>query len=370
MKIKRMMFWLLPVLAVAVIGAVVGQKMVAKKQLEATQKAAKAKADDPNTPKFIAAADLVVAGPHRFADLLPITGSIEATQSVVLRAKVGGQVLSASKREGDSVQKGELLATLDSTDLSTRLAEREAVQAQAQVQLDTAQRNLQSQRELFNKGFISQNALDGSEGNVRVLAAALTAAQAGVTLAKQAMSDVRLLAPITGVVGKRHVETGDRLMAEQAIYSLIDKTRLELSALVSTEDASKIKLGQVINSKDFSATVTRFAPQVATGGARAVEMRASITPPIPANLAVGSFVNARISLNARPVEIAIPTTCLRAGNKVWLLKDGRLSESSVQVNARDEVAGMVEIIAGLAAGDQVLNNKIQDLKVGQSITLK
>jgi membrane fusion protein, multidrug efflux system len=379
MTIKRLLWWLIPIFLLLAVGGFVMSKLQQKKAEEATQKAAKAKAEDLDTPKQLVAGDWVAVGQTRFTQSLAFTGSLEATQSAVLRSKVGGQILSAVKREGDAVKKGELLATLDSIDLSTRLTERDALRQQVAVQLDTARKSLQSQRDLFNKGFISQNALDASEGNVRVLEANLNATQAQLALAQQAMKDVNLTSPITGVISKRHAEIGDRLMAEQPIYTVIDNSRLEIASLLPVEEAAKLKLGAVLegtianqSAQPITATLNRFAPQVAAGGARVVEIRAAVNA-LPAAsgkplLSVGSFVNGAIKLGDSEPLRTVSSQTLR-GVSVWMVRDGRVAEQAVKLGKRSETLGVVEVIDGLKEGDKVLLNKVQDLKLGQKVSL-
>ena len=106
-----------------------------------------------------------------FALVATAVGSLRSNESVVLRPEIAGRISSINFKDGSAVSKGALLVGLDA---ATQRAEYE----QARANLRLAQANLKRSRELIEKKFLSQQALDNSQATLEVQKAALALAQA------------------------------------------------------------------------------------------------------------------------------------------------------------------------------------------------
>jgi multidrug efflux system membrane fusion protein len=144
---------------------------------------------------------------------IPAVGTAEPLATVEIRSQVTGQLSEVHFREGQDVQKGAPLFTLDARPFQATLQQAEAVLAR-----DSAQaRNAQSQRtryeDLFNRGLIPRDQYETQMANATALEATLAADQAQIENARLNLQYTRILAPITGRTGALNVHAGDLVRA-------------------------------------------------------------------------------------------------------------------------------------------------------------
>ena len=141
------------VLAVVVLGALIGRALVARK-------AEQVRAAVPVGASVIelAPGDVVLAAQTDLVRTLAISGGLKAVDSAFVKAKVAAEVKTVLVREGDTVRAGQLLAQLDTTEFAWKLRQAEDQSAAAKAQLDAAQRTLDNNKALVDQGFISKNA--------------------------------------------------------------------------------------------------------------------------------------------------------------------------------------------------------------------
>ena len=130
---------------------------------QARKSAAPAAASAPRATVIeLAPTDLATA---RVVDLqtgLPVSGTLKALQTALVKARVPGELQGLTVREGDAVQAGQVLARIDSSDHADRLRQAEQQASAAQAQVAIAQRQYDNNAALVNQGFISRTALDNS----------------------------------------------------------------------------------------------------------------------------------------------------------------------------------------------------------------
>ena len=100
------------------------------------------------------------------AQSVAVSGSLKALQTAAIKARAAGEVQGLSKREGDAVKAGEVLARIDSTEATARVRQAEEQARAAQAQVAIAQRNFDNNQKLVQQGFISATALDTTAGNL------------------------------------------------------------------------------------------------------------------------------------------------------------------------------------------------------------
>ena len=114
----------------------------------------------------IARTDITVLEAQRLQQGLPISGTLRAVQSAVVKARVAGELLDLQVREGDSVQAGQVLARIDPTEFQRRVRQAEEQAEAARAQIDIAQRQFDNNRALVDQGFISKTALQTSQATL------------------------------------------------------------------------------------------------------------------------------------------------------------------------------------------------------------
>ena len=162
-------------------------------------------AQAPPVPSVTVSAPLVQA----VQDWDEFTGRFEATQSVEVRARVGGYVSGVHFRDGDYVRRGQLLFSLDPRPAQAALASARAQLSQAQAQLALAQSELVRSETLLESQAVSQAEVDTRRGALQTAQAAMAAANANVRARQLDLEFTRVTAPISGRVSDRRVDAGN-----------------------------------------------------------------------------------------------------------------------------------------------------------------
>jgi membrane fusion protein, multidrug efflux system len=375
MKIKHKGRWIAVIIGLAFaagVGGVVAKKIQERKADEAKREAEK------KLPKILvlAATDLYALEMKPVAQTLTLTGTLEPMAQGVAKARALGMLLGAAKREGDSVRAGEVLGQVDSADLRMRVSQQESLRAQAQAQLDVASKNREAQKGLFDKGFISKTAFDNTEGSFLGAQAAANAAQAQLNMASQALRDTSIVAPMAGIVSKRHVEPGERVSNEMTVYTIMQIDSLEFAPQVPAEEAAKLSVGRAVEvsvpgiDKPYTATITRIAP-TASAGTRTVDVRAKL-PNADKALKAGVSAIGSVALSEPAPALVAPMDAIRGADSaphVYVFASDKVARQDVKLGARDERSGSIVITAGVKVGDKVLSARVQDIKDGQSANI-
>ncbi|GAA0868102.1 efflux RND transporter periplasmic adaptor subunit [Brevundimonas basaltis] len=165
----------------------------------------KSEAQAPPAPSVTVAVPLVQA----VQDWDEFTGRFEATQSVEVRARVGGYITGVHFRDGDYVRRGQLLFSLDPRPAQAALASARAQLSQAQAQLTLAQSELERAETLLEAQAVSQAEVDTRRGALQTAQAAIAAANANVRARQLDLEFTRVTAPISGRVSDRRVDAGN-----------------------------------------------------------------------------------------------------------------------------------------------------------------
>lgn len=320
--------------------------------------------------------DIYVVEPQALERTLPLTGSLGPLIEATLKAKVAGELVELTAREGETVKSGQVLARIDQTEVRARVAAREADVEAARAQLVWADKNRGTQRALLDKEFISQNAFDNVQSNYDVAVAKLRAAQADLVVAKKSLGDSVLVAPFSGIVAQRHAQPGERVPLDAKIISVMDLSRLELEAAVPAAEIGKIRVGQKVQfqidgfgARPFDGRIERINPGTAAGS-RSISVYAVIDNP-EGVLRGGMFAQGAASLERIEGGLLIPLSAVReeAGQAyVYALGEGTVRRKAVKLGSADS-AGRAQVLEGLAAGDRIVRNNLGALREGAAVKL-
>jgi RND family efflux transporter MFP subunit len=373
---SRRFRWVLIVTLTALALAVgIGRALLAKRtQASAVATAASA----PAQALELAAADLTPARRAELVATLPVSGGIKAVNSAVVKAKVAAEVKALLVREGDAVQAGQVIGRLDDTEYQWRLRQAEEQAAAAQAQLEIAERTLANNKALVDQGFISKTALDTSLSSANGARASLQAAKAAAELARKAVQDAELRAPLAGLVAQRLVQPGERVAVDAKLVEIVDLSRLELEAALAPEDVVGVRVGQRATLRvdgldaPLAATVARINPS-AQGGTRSVMAYLAVAS--QPGLRQGLFARGGIELDRRSA-LAIPAAALRTEQSrptVLVVEQGRAQPRAVQLGATGEVdfgngrEPALEVLSGLNEGELVLRSSVGSLPAGTAV---
>ncbi len=373
MRIKRWMAVTGVVVMVAAVGGFFGFKAYSAKQMESSA-AKSGKKVDPALA--LAAMDVTVVGPTTLVQTLAVAGAVDASKQAVVRSRHAGTATGIVKRAGDTVKAGEKLARVDSDELKLRITERESTIRQTQAQLTVAESARAQQRSLSDRGFISKAAFDAADSSYVSARSAFDNAKTQLDMARSALAETVLTAPITGVISKRSVEPGERIGNEMTVFTIIDPSSLEVVVPIGAERVAELKIGQTARFQlDSSGTLieaklSRIIPTTGSA-ARTVETRFAL----PANSGVpaGAFLSGQLQLAQSNAAVAVPRVALKTdvnGSYLWVVQDGKAAKKRVKISPNsDEANPMVPIAEGLAAGATVLTLRGVEPNDGQRVTL-
>jgi len=376
---RRLRWGLALAIGLALVAALVAWRLQAGPRAPAVPAAAPAAAQVIELSR----ADLALATRTELSRTLAVSGGLRAVQSALVKARVVAEVKTLTVREGDRVTAGQLIGQLDATEYQLRLRQAEDQAQSAQAQLDIAQRTLDNNKALVDQGFISRNALDTSVSNAAAARASMQAARAAADIARKAVRDSEIRAPIAGLVAQRFVQPGERVGLDARIVEIVDLSRLELEAAVAPEDVVQLRVGQPARvqidglPEPVAARVVRINPSAQTG-TRSVMAYLELAPGVhTAALRQGLFARGTVELERRQA-LVVPASALRSDQArpyVLAVQDGITLARPVTPGARGDVPvdgrpePAVEITDGLEPGTPVLRGTVGALRDGTRVRL-
>jgi multidrug efflux system membrane fusion protein len=296
---------------------------------------------------------------------LGFDGTVEAVRQTVLAAQVPGAVVGLDVRVADRVKAGQTLVRIDA-----RAADQTAAATSAQVtairaSLEVATKELERQRQLFQKEYISRAALERAEAQYTATRAQLDAqaAQAGAARTQSGLH--RVSAPYAGVVAEVAVELGDMAMPGRPLLSLYDPTAMRVTVAVPqsvgarpiASEAVRIALGATADRDGIRPTRVTVLPTV-DAATHTVQLRLDL-PSSLQGVSPGAF--ARVSFSAegtetgRPPRLFVPAAALvrRAELSAVYVIDPQGRPLLRQVRPGPALGTEIEILAGVTAGERV-----------------
>jgi membrane fusion protein, multidrug efflux system len=363
-------------LTVVVVGGIAGgiALRLAKK---AAAEAPAGSGGPPVTLEFTAA-DVVKIEPRELARWLPLSGTLQPVNQTTVKAKVSGEIRQVLVRDGEAIKTGQVLARFDTADLEAKLTDRIGALEASRAQMALAEKTRSQNHALLKQGFISQNAYDSAESNLSVTQGTLKSFEAQVQLARNALRDAVVTAPLSGTLAKRHVQPGEKVNFDSPLFTIVDLGKMELQAMVPANDIPEIRAGMAVElsidgfgDRSFAGSVERINPMT-EAGTRAILVFVQIPNP-DAALRGGMFATGRIRLAAGVPVPTLPVTAIRteAGQTfVWTIDGGKLTRRNVSLGRRDDAAARVEIKSALPAETQVLAARFDNLKDGGPAVLR
>lgn len=330
------------------------------------------KADDqPPPPLQFSASEVTTPRKEPMPQRIEFSGPLVAPDTAVVKAKAAGTLLALAVAEGQRVQAGQALGRIDLADLHSRVDDRAASVQQAEAMLVEAQRQHESNLRLADQSFISPIALQSSQARLDAARAQLRSAQAQLSTTRIGVREAALVAPIAGIVGKRHVVPGEKISAEQPVLTIVNLRRLELAGAVATHEVSLLQAGQAVlvsvegRAEPVSGRIDRIAP-AAEAGTRAIGVVVALDN-ADERLRAGQYAQARVTLDDPTPRLTVPAEAIsQAGgqDQVWTIENGALVRRIVITGRRDGAAGRVEVLRGLAPDAQLLATRFDNLKEG------
>ena len=366
--------WLLLVLLVLGIGLGL-VRALDKRKTTATSARAAAEALKTAPVYTLSARDVVTVQSLELAQTVAISGSVTALQTAAIKAKTAGEIQGLSKREGDSVKAGEIVARIDSTEAQARVRQAERQAASAQSQAAIAKRTFENNQALVRQGFISTNALETSTATLAGAEATHQATLAALDIAKKSLADTTLRSPLNGQISARLVQNGERVGVDTRVFDVVDLSAFEMEAAITPADAVAVKVGQAATLRvegladAVKATVSRINPSV-QAGSRSVLVYLRVPP--GDGMRQGLFTQGQIVIGSITAP-AVPQSAVRNDKPqpyVQVLRDGKIAHVPLDGGATGlQGTEPMREVKGLPAGTQVLSAQAGAIRDGTAIRL-
>jgi HlyD family secretion protein len=324
-------------------------------------------------------------------------GTVEAQRAYLIGPTAAGRVKRVLVDVGDTVKAGQLLAEMEPVDLDTRVASTVAAADRGRSAVAAAEaqeRDARSRQELVTSearrylalgqaGVLSQSEVDGKLQEQKSADAQLAAAEAGLAGvrrdltrldadiggAQQHRGNIRLSAPVDGVVTSRDAESGSTVIAGQSVLKLEDPRSLWITVRLDQGRSAGLRVGLPAAIMRRSDPLTPLAGKVVrvepTSDAVAEERIAKVAfDRVPEGVSTGEMAEVTLHLPAVPNAVIISNASLRhrgAQSGVWLHAKGQLRFTPVKMGA-EGLDGTVQILEGLRAGDEVVVYSERDLE--------
>lgn len=303
----------------------------------------------------LAPSDVVPAQTLSLSQGLPVSGTLKAVNSAMVKARVAGELMDFTLREGDRVQKGQQVARIDPTEYLARQRQAQRQVDAAMAQVEVAQKQFDNNKALVDQGFISRTALDTSLSNLNGAKASHLAAVAAYDVARKSVDDTVLKAPLSGTVAQRLAQPGERVALDARIVEIVDLGQLEVEAAIPPADAAQVRVGQSASlSLEGSAAlvkarVLRINPS-AQAGSRSVLIYLGVqTQP---ELRQGLFVQGLLA-TTEVSALAVPLGSVRTDKPqpyVQWVDQGQVRHMTVSLGARGQRNGQ-NMVAVTGVGD-------------------
>jgi membrane fusion protein (multidrug efflux system) len=322
----------------------------------------------------LAASDVHTVSRGTIESTTPISGDLRPIEEIGIRARVEGDLIAVMVREGETVRAGTPLAKFDTAELDAALAAAKAEAAAARGDSATAFWNLEQSRELLRAGAISEQAFRATEQAALAAQARLAGADARLRSAELARRDAQVVAPATGTISQRLVQTGERVSRGMQMFVLVRDDSLEFTAALAARAAALVKPGQearfTVDGRNFVGRVARVSPAI-DPASRSVAVYVRV-PNRARELKANAFASGRLVSGELENVLYVPVSAIRRSRQdeatfVYRIDGNAIAVAPVRLGASDEARGTVEIVEGLEENDRVVIGNVGTIGRGMQV---
>ncbi|MCL6634433.1 MAG: efflux RND transporter periplasmic adaptor subunit [Peptococcaceae bacterium] len=318
---------------------------------------------------------------------LVASGQLMGEHSVIISPKISGKVASVPVGMGSEVRAGDVLFTLDDSDLSAQVRQAEAAVAAARARLNTALQNRENAvrqyeryKQLYEQGAISADTFEAyslklEQAKSEEPEASLAQSEAALAYQRNQLANTVITSPISGTVAQCSVEVGSVVSPSTQAVTVVDLSTMKVQVAVGEQHIGKIKQGQevkvvvpAVQAGPFTGTVAALSPAVdPKTRSYLLEVRMDNPGRI---LKQGMFAEVHIVTDRSEGALTVPVDALVArsgGSVVFIVQEGQAREKQVQTGISD--GRVTEIVSGLNEGDQVIVMGQQGLVDGSRVVV-
>lgn len=295
---------------------------------------------------------------------VPVQGTLRPLADVSLLAPFPDVIEEVLVKEGQAVQRGQVLARM-------RMISVAPAAASAEAQRRIAAADYQRMQNLLKEGAVAERDVENAEAQLR-------AAEAAAAAGQKRLEDATVRAPFAGVVAQRFLQSGDRVGDGDRLFRIVNIDELEFTASVTTDALGQLKPGAPValtvsglDGRQVSGHVSRVNATV-DQATRQVKVYV-VVPNRDHRLAGDMFASGRIVLKQASAALAVPGSGVTTGTDgtahAWVVSGGKLHQRTLTVGLRDDQNDLIEVRSGLQAGDKVVISAVEGLLDGQPVQL-
>ncbi|NUZ06637.1 efflux RND transporter periplasmic adaptor subunit [Piscinibacter koreensis] len=309
------------------------------------------------------------------AQKVVLPGTLQGAMQSPIAARSTGYLKRWTKDIGSRVEKGELLAEIESPEVDQQLLQAAAARQQAAAALEFAKSTVARWEALRQKDVVSQQELDEKRGAAAQASANLAAADANVQRLRQLQGFKRVVAPFSGVITKRNVDVGDLIDVggQRVLFVLTQADALRVYVNVPQSYAQLVKAGQPVVVTQAELRGQRFEGKVARTAAaidaatRTMQVEVAL-PNREGLLLPGAYVQVELPLEASR-SIVVPNNALlfRAEGARIAVVDGAGKVRLQPVTLGRNLGETVEVLSGVGPKDRMVLNPTDSLADGDEV---
>lgn len=300
-----------------------------------------------------------VVEPKTVADEKAVFATVESTDVVPARARIGGTVVELAVKEGDAVKQGQIVATIGDEKLALQMKSLDAQIAGLEAQLAQAKTDLDRGEDLFSRGTIPKTRLDEARTAFNVASNALKSRTAERSVIQQQVTEGGVLAPASGRVLKVPVTAGTVIMAGETVATVAEQNFV-LRLRVPERHAKFLKVGDPvrIDGEELGKSSARFGtirlvyPQIEDGRVTADAVVGGL-----GDYFVGERIRVWVSAGVR-TSFIVPGSFITTRFGIDYARVGKDAKTAVDVPVqrgrdlpRPDMPDALEILSGLKTGD-------------------
>ena len=319
--------------------------------------------------------EVIEVVPKAISYSVSAVGSLKSLEDVTISSKKSGFIEKILVNEGDRVKKGQVLVQLNDVDARLQVDLSEGKVKEAEVSLETDRNTLTRYQKLLESKVIPQQTYDDLNPKVKLDETRLTLAKTELSMARQNLSDHRILSPIEGIVHLKIAALGEHVNVapKDEILKIVQMDPLEIEFYVPESSVGTIQMGNKIqffvkafSEEKFFAAIRFISPAV-DPTTRNVKMKAMVQNS-GYRLKPGFFAEVSIQTGGNPAALIIPESALfnQEGKFfVYTVADGVARRKEVNTGVRFE--GKVEILKGIQKEERVVTSGHEQLSDGMRV---
>lgn len=198
-----------------------------------------------------------------------LSGITQSAETTRLSFEVSGVIERVSANLGDTINKGDVLATIDSKVYELAVKQRRGSLSEVLARLEESKRDLQRKQQLAASGAVSEAELDVAQTQLNSLRDQVDIARAQLDIALEELADTKLIAPFGGRVAERFIEPSQRVTPAQPVFAVEGETGIEVSVAVPENLVNKIQPGDTVSVTVFALKNQHLTGRVFEIGSRA-----------------------------------------------------------------------------------------------------